>query len=535
MSHRQTYRGEWVFSSMLAEQAGAMTDEVAVITDRGTTSYGALGEIAQRVAGGLSELGIGAGDAVATMLDPSEDYLGAWFGASWAGAIDVPVNTGFKGLMLEHVLRQSGACALVLDGRWLDRLADIDTSGLRHLVIVGEYDGDQARRLAPGAAVHPFAQLRDASPAGGPAPRQESDPLYIMFTSGTTGPSKGALLSNRAALYNAQSWIDVARITSEDTSYSLYPLYHVTARSALVTSALWAGARTVLRGGFSARSFWDDIRATGATYFCYMGVVIQLLFDQPPRDDDADNPLRVGFGSSAPPGIVSDFEKRFGTLLMEVYGSTELGPASAPSLDRIVRGTMGRPLPQLQIEIHDESDRPRAPGEPGEIVVRPNVPNAIFTEYVGAPVETVAAFRNLWFHTGDRGYLTPDGDLVFVDRIKDAIRRRGENISSFEVERAVQAHPSIAQCAAYGVPSGLTEEEVMVAVVLADGCEFGAASFFDHCIKMLPRFAVPRYVRVVDEIPRTPSERIMKYGLRDEGVTADTLDRDALGIVVPRD
>jgi crotonobetaine/carnitine-CoA ligase len=263
--------------------------------------------------------------------------------------------------------------------------------------------------------------------------------------------------------------------------------------------------------------------------------VIHLLYAQDPTPQDAAHSVRRAFGAAAPPEIAADFERRFGFPLLEVYGSTELGVATAPLDGKRKAGTMGLTCSHLLIEVHDEADNNLAPGVEGEIVARPAVPESMFLSYWRRPEYTVEAFRNLWFHTGDGGYMDEDGFLVFTDRIKDSIRRRGENISSFEVERSVQGHPDVLEAGAYAVPSELTEDEVMVSVVLRAGRTLDAADLFAYCIEQIPRFAVPRYIRFVDELPKTPSQRIQKYKLRDEGVTADTHDREAMGIEVPRE
>jgi crotonobetaine/carnitine-CoA ligase len=262
--------------------------------------------------------------------------------------------------------------------------------------------------------------------------------------------------------------------------------------------------------------------------------VIHLLWAQPERPDDADNAVRRAFGAAAPPAIVEAFEQRFGMELIEVYGSTELGPATAPTPEKKRRGTMGVDCSHVELEIHDERDRRVPPGTLGEIVARPTGPHSLFQGYWQEPEATIEAFRNLWFHTGDQGSIDEDGFLTFTDRIKDSIRRRGENISSFEVERSVQTYGAVLECAAYAVPSELTEEEVMIAVVPREGEVIDPADLLAHCIEAIPRFAVPRYVRIVDELPKTPSQRIQKFKLRADGITPDTVDREALGIRVPR-
>jgi crotonobetaine/carnitine-CoA ligase len=526
----RAYGGEWVVSALVEDRAERFGERVAVEAAGERITYGELADRAARVAGALAALGVAPGDRVATMLPSSPDYLAAWFGVAWAGAVDVPVNTDLKGELLAHVLRESEARLMVLDARWLERLEGLELPDLARLVVVGPAPevGPGGRPATPLAA----ALAHDPAPR---VPRRESDLVYVMYTSGTTGPSKGVMHANRSALWNVRSWIDILELTEGDVAHSMFPLFHVTARSAVVTSTIWAGGRIALRDGFSPARFWDDVRASGATFFAYMGAVIQLLWAQDERSDDADNALRVAFGAAAPPAILEAFERRFGVELLEVYGSTELGPATAPRPGGRRRlGTMGWSCPHVTLEIHDPDDDPLPPGAAGEICARPAVPYGIFQGYWRRPEETLRAFRNLWFHTGDAGRLDDDGFLTFTDRLKDSLRRRGENISSFEVERAVQAHPDVAECAAYAVPSELTEDEVMVAVVPRAGRTLDLDGLVAFCVETMPRFMVPRYLRVVDALPKTPSQRVQKFRLREQGVTPDTLDREALGVVLPR-
>lgn len=522
-----------MISSLLADRAERLGDRTAVRSPEGDLTYAGLAGRAARVAGGLRELGVEPGDRVATMLEPGLDYLGAWWGSAWAGSVEVPVNNDYRGEFLAHVLRQSGASVLVLHARWLERLAGLDLPDLRQVVVCGSDAGPVPAPL-PGVSVHRFEDLL-AGPEAARARREESDLVYIMFTSGTTGPSKGVMQPNRTALAgNVVPWVDLLDITEADVAYSMFPIFHVTARSSVISTAFWAGASVELRNGFSVRGFWDDVRASGATWFGYMGALIHLLHAQPPRPDDADNAVRVAFGAAAPPAIMEDFERRFGLHLVEVYGGTELGLATASRPGRRVPGTMGRPLPHHQVEVHDEFDNPCPPGVRGEIVTRPAEPLALFGGYWGMPEATLHAFRNLWFHTGDGGYLTSGGELVFTDRIKDTIRRRGENISSFEVERAVQHHPAVLECAAYAVPAEITEDEVMIAVVARPGQAVDPAELFRFCVETMPRFTVPRYLRLLDELPKTPSGRVQKFRLRAEGVAPGSADRERLGVTVPR-
>jgi crotonobetaine/carnitine-CoA ligase len=503
------YEGEWVASAILEDRAARLGDRTFITASDGKLTYAELAHEAARVAGALKQRGVQPGDRVATMLPSGLEYLKVWWGIVWAGAVDVPVNNDFKGEFLDHVVGGSEAKLLVIDQRWRERAqryADI-------LIDPQELQADPVART----------------------PRHERDLLYIMYTSGTTGRAKGVMHANRSALWNAAAWLDILGLTHEDTAYSMFPLFHVTARSAVVTASMWAGGSAHLADGFSATRFWDEVKAADATWFGYMGIVIHLLHAQPETPEDRDNAVRIAFGAAAPPAIMAPFEARFGLRLVEVYGSTELGPASAPRYPHPRKpGTMGLPCRHLHVEVHDEDDNPLPPNTPGEIVARPAEPFAMAQGYWKEPRATIEAFRNLWFHTGDGGYLDDEGYVVFTDRVKDSLRRRGENISSFEVERGVQRHPDVLECAAYAVPAELTEDELMVAVVPKPGHSVDPGGLIGFCIEALPRFMVPRYVRIMAALPKTPSQRIEKYRLREQGVTPDTFDREAAGLAVPR-
>ena len=524
------YEGEWVLSSIVDDRAEKIGDQLAVVEPDGpSVTYGKLRDATQQAARLLLELGVAPGDRVATMLHPTVDYLSAALGAAWAGAIEVPVNTDFKALYLEQVLRETAAKVVVVQDRFVERLGHVELPDLRHVVVVGEAEVD----APPGVAVHRFAETAGLDPAPR-VPRAEEDTLIVLFTSGTTGPSKGAVHCNRSFMWTPRVWHELVGLREDDVGYSFLPLFHVTARSALFLACVLAGGSTILRERFSVSEFWNDVRRYGATYTMYMGAIIQLLFKQEPKPDDADNPLRAAGGAAAPPDIGEAFRRRFGVELYEVYGMTEIGTATGGHMGHNTPGSMGKPFDHLQIEIHDERDNRLPPDRPDEIVVRPREPYAIFQGYWGRPEETLESFRNLWFHTGDLGKLTPLGEVVFLDRVKDSMRRRGENISSFEVERSVNAHPAVLESAAYPIPSELTEDEVMVAVVPRPDADLDLEAVLRFCVETMPRFTVPRYLRSVAELPKTATGRVEKHKLRAEGVTPDTVDREAVGIVVAR-
>jgi crotonobetaine/carnitine-CoA ligase len=356
----------------------------------------------------------------------------------------------------------------------------------------------------------------------------------LLYTSGTTGPSKGVVLPHTANLTSARHTVWLCRYTADDRLYTVFPLFHINAKYTSTLAAMAAGASLVMDTRFSASGFWDIVRREGITAFNYQGALLTMLMKQPPRPDDADNSVRVAFGAPAPVEIWRDFERRFGLRLVEVYGMTETATSLANTLDDTRVGSCGKPVDHFEVEVHDERGYRCPPGVAGEIVVRPRWPDVMIREYYGMPEATLAAFRNLWFHTGDRARVDDDGYVYFVDRMKDAIRRRGENISSFEVERVVNTHHAVLESAAFGVPSELAEEEVMIVVVHRPGADVEAEALLDFCAERMAHFAVPRYVRFLDALPKTPSQRIQKYKLREEGVTADTWDRAAHGYEVRR-
>ncbi len=532
MSRR--YTGEWVVSSLLVERAERFGTEVAIHSEEAALTYADLVERASRVAGALAALGVAPGDRVATMLPTGNDYLAAWHACVWLGAIDVPVNVEYRGSFLEHIVRDSGATVLVVHERWLSRVVAADLSDVRHVVVVG---GERGGELPAGVTAHAFEDLLGHDPV----PRHASSELdltYIMYTSGTTGRSKGAVHNNRSSIHYIMPFVEGLDLGDDDVCYSMFPLFHQMGRSACTTAALWCGNRVELRSGFSASHFWDDVSACGATWMGYFGAVVLFLWQNPPSPRDREHRLTRAFGSSAAPELMVPWQERFGVTLWEVYGSTEIGLGSGlgPGYPRKL-GTMGLPCRQVEVTIVDENDNPLPPGQVGEALWRPREPFAIFQGYWNQPQATLDVWRNLWFHSGDAALIDEEGHFVFKDRIKDTIRRRGENISSFEVEVAVRGQPGVVECAAYAVfADGLTtEEEVMIAVVPSpDGPPDPDSLFRALCLEM-PRFAVPRYLRFLDELPKTPTQRVQKFRLRQDGITADTVDREALGIFPPRE
>jgi crotonobetaine/carnitine-CoA ligase len=328
------------------------------------------------------------------------------------------------------------------------------------------------------------------------------------------------------------------RYAAGDVALNYLPLFHIAGRFVTV-ACLLSGAKMVLSPRFSVGSFWEEVRRHGVTTFVAVGGICHMLYSMPEREDDAENTIRAVYAVPAPAEIYDAFEERFGCKLVEAYGATETNLVVYTDLDESRKGSCGRPNSEyFDVRIVDADDEEVPTGTPGEILVRVRRPYLMMSGYYGLAEKTVEATRNLWFHTGDQAYRDDEGYVYFIDRVKDAIRRRGENISSFEVERLVTGHPEVSETAAIGVRSPLGEEDVKVVVVLKPGASLSHEELLRYCAEHMPYFMVPRYIEFVDALPRTPTEKVKKYELRQAGsggVTADTWDREEHGLRVTRD
>lgn len=511
----------------LSDAARLHGDADFLVFREGTVSYREVDAAADRIAAGLAAHSIGPGDHVAVMLPNSADIVQVVFALARLGAIAVPINTAYKGELLRHVLDSSDATALISDTAYLDEVAAVskDLKRLRFVVIRGEQPA-QPDRL--GVATFPFAHLLGHGADPPPVDVGFSDPQAIMFTSGTTGRSKGALVPHSLPLVCA---IDSLRFVSggSRTIYCPLPLFHAAGLWDGMLAALLSGARLAVAERFSASRFWEDVRRFDAQTVMGVFSMIPILLSRPPEADDRDNPLQTFYmGKSSLDAV---FHERFGAHTVETYTSTEAGIGTASPYGQWRVGSMGPAHEErFEVAVVDERDRRLPAGEPGELVLRPRQPHVITHGYYARGDVTASVFRNLWFHTGDRAYMDDDGYFYFLDRMKDAIRRRGENISAFDLECEVNLHPAVQECAAIGVPSELEEEEVKVAVVARPGVDLSEEKLAAYCADRLPSFMVPRYIEIVESLPRTPTGKIAKHELRgvgDGGVTASTWDSQA--------
>jgi crotonobetaine/carnitine-CoA ligase len=508
---------------VLSQKAAALGDKTALEFYDKQFSYRDIHLLSNKVANALAKFGISKGANVAIMLPNCPEFLFSWFGAAKLGAPVVPVNVALKGAGLEHILGESEAKALIVHPDYWEAAQRVRPSGLE---IVISSDGE-----IPQANASLESILSGGDDSDPPLVTEATDTMMIMYSSGTTGLPKGVIMP-QAQIVGGAVLLQFAGIRADDVLYTCLPLFHANAAIISVWGAIGLGTKLCLGRRFSASRFWDEVRQYGATEFNALGSMMQMLWNQPPKPDDADNPVRIVLSAACPKEIWRDFEKRFGVTIVEFYGTVEGGITMAGP-DAPV-GSIGKPLPFNEMKIVDENDNECAPYQVGEIVARPVGGMAQLVKYYKNPEATAEKTRGGWLRTGDYGYRDENGYFYFVDRKKDVIRRRGENISSYEVERIVNQHPSVKESAAYAVPSEVGEDEVMVAIVLEEGHEFDPVSIIKYCIDNMAYYQVPRYLRVVDSFEKTETHRIKKTRLREEGVTPDTWDREKAGIEVPK-
>jgi crotonobetaine/carnitine-CoA ligase len=489
-------------------------------------TVGAVHDLALQWAGAYRRLGVGEGDTVLTMLPNCIEAFGTWLGAAWLRAIEVPMNTMFRGHMFRYVVNDSRASVVVIAARYLDQLREVaaDLEHVRTLVVL---ETDERPDDLPFEVL-----LRPEVLDGAPATRDElGDPAHhdiacMIYTSGTTGPSKGVLMPWRE-LYEFPASAPDGMFEPGGSCYIVLPIFHVSGKQALY-SAVMHHYRLVIRDVFSLSEFWSDVKRFGCSSTGLIGVMASLLHRMPDHPDQVDSPLRnLAMGPVIPE--IDEFCARFGLHVASGYGMTEIGvPFGTDGFN--VHGenwtSCGYLRPGYEARVVDDHDEPVGPGEVGELVVRTAEPWMLCAGYWHQPEKTAEAWRNGWFHTGDGFMYDEEGAYYFKDRIKDAIRRRGENISSFEVEAYVGEHEAVQEVAAIAVPSDVTEDDVKVVVVLQPDARLTPAELYEFLEPRMPRFMLPRYIEIVDALPKTPTLRTKKVELRADSRNATTWDRD---------
>ena len=497
----------------------------------GEWRYGEFDALVDLAAAGLARAGVARGQVVSLMLPNCIEFLVLWFALSRLGATAAPVNTAFRGAVLADALNLVQSRLLVAHGtlraQWAEVLPQLATvCAVIEVAGLGD-DPPLAKPCTPYDAL---------LAAGGSVPVVDTGPrelCLLLYTSGTTGRSKAAMMSHRFVLAQAHGFIEGLQLREDDVLYCPYPLFHLDATVMTVAPALLLRGVAAIGERFSVSRYWDEMRALGATVFDFMGATITMLWKQPPSPRDRDHAARLGWGVPLP-AFAPQFEARFGCRLVELYGSTEAGGGLYTPLDQPRRmGSCGQPHPRCSVQLVDADGFAVAEGAVGELCVRGNEPGALMDGYYAMPEATLAAMRDQWFHTGDLLRRDADGFYYFVGRVKDMVRRRGENISAAEVEQALEAHPQVLEAAVYGVPSELSEEDVMACVVLGPGEALQAEDLHRFASTQMARFMVPRYLRIVPALPRTPTDKVEKFRLRAEGLTPDTWDAERAAWAAP--
>jgi len=517
-------RNTCVLRYLIDDWAQKQPDKVyAVFEDGGCWTYSELRELVISKAAGLQKLDVKRGDHVAVWMANGREALIAFYAINYIGAVFVPFNTAYRGTILEHVLANSDAELLIAHAGLLDRLDGINTAAISKIVTLG--------KLATRTAVETidFVNVNgtedELQPLASPIEPWENQ--SIIYTSGTTGPSKGVLSSYLHLFTNAgpESWHFV---TGEDRYLVNMPIFHIGGLG-IPFVMLARGGSIALMENFSTDSFWDFVRKTECTVIFLLGVMATFLMKRPPAPDDRDNDVRVAFMVPLT-DAAGPFHERFGIDVFTIFNMTEISSPIVSEANPKKLGTCGKVRAGVEVRLVDSNDCEVPIGSVGEMIVRTDRPWAMNSGYHKNPQATAIAWRNGWFHTGDAFRRDNEGFFYFVDRVKDAIRRRGENISSFEVESEVMAHPHVREAAVIAVPSEYSEDEVMAVIATVPGVTVDYVDLIGFLTSRLPYFMVPRYIRMMDDLPKTPTAKVMKAELRAAGITADSWDREASGI-----
>jgi crotonobetaine/carnitine-CoA ligase len=528
--------GDWSLATVLRRHAAERPDATCLITpeEGAAWTYAEVLLDAERVATAWYEAGATAGDRVLIMAANSSRLVRSWLGTAIGGFVEVPINTAYEGEFLRHQIATVQPRWAVIDDAFAERFVAIEPSArqIEKFWIIDTGSAAAALELlrAKGWDASRWDELLQGTPRSWPDPDPTSL-ASIFFTSGTTGPSKGVAMPHSQMYFFGQEVVSLTRLTSDDTYLTCTPLFHGNAQFMAAYPALIAGAAVVVRSKFSASRWVDHLRENNVTVTNLIGVMMDFVWKATSRPDDTDNSLRCVYAAPTASSVLKQFMARFDIeAFVDAFGLTETcAPILSPYGEIRPPGAAGLVASDwFEIRLVDpETDREVPTGEIGELVVRYKHPWTCSLGYYGMPAKTVEAWRNLWFHTGDALRRDADGWYYFVDRYKDALRRRGENISSYEVEQALLGHPAVTECAVIGVPADVDAgEDEVLAVVVASG-PLSADELWDFCQGKIPGFAIPRFVRFVDALPKTPSEKVRKAVLRDSGITADTYDRTA--------
>jgi crotonobetaine/carnitine-CoA ligase len=521
MSYSDRPLSEMVVSKLLVAQAERSPDAPFLRFGDEVVTFGEMHANAQRQAAALEAAGVGRGDLVAIMMANSIDYVSLYFGLAYRGAAVVLVNTAFRGYMLEYVLNDAGCALLIADSDLLATIAEAEgkLTGVQRILVRGDLASARFERIETSSLDEAVAS------AGVSKPDPEvsyADLHCVVYSSGTTGPSKGIMISHGHAVAKAFEVLEICQFTKDDVLYSPLPLFYSMGLLRGVLSVTLVGATIVLREKFSVSAFWDEVRSSGATVGHCVFAIPRMLQNHPADPRDREHALRCMFNARHDP----EFEERFNVRLIESYGLTEAGNSMFSRVaEPSVPGSCGRASDEWDVRLATPDGEEVPIGEPGEILIRPREPQRVMIGYLNKPEATRIATRDLWLHTGDIAARDEAGYYFYKGRLKDMIRRRGQNISAWEVEQIILEHPAVGDVAAVAYPSDVGEDDLRVVVSPAEDATVVLTEIVAHCVARMPAFMVPRYFEYRDELPRTPSGRVEKYRLIEQPLSESTIDR----------
>jgi crotonobetaine/carnitine-CoA ligase len=503
----------------------------------GTTyTYSDIDRESTRLARGLLNLGVRQGDAVASILDNNIEAVLCWFAINKAGAISVPVNTAYKGEFLRHQLNDCGASIVIAEPDYAQRVVDVE-SGLTRASVLLQREGPllASSRLQ----VRELRSVCSESHEPLPDPNSPADLAMLIYTAGTTGPSKGCMISHNYVCNLGRQVVLMEDRHQDDCNWTALPLFHMNATGGSILSCMFVGARVAIFPRFSVSRFWPDIRRSRATVASLLGSMITFIAEAEETEDSRAcfGQLHTVRGSPFPALLQEKWKTRFGVRRAgsNSYGLTEAARVTGLRCDEEgPPGSSGRANADFDVRIFDDDDNELPPWTPGEIVIRPRRPLVMFAGYWNRPEDTLKIMRNMWLHSGDIGRFDAEGYLYFVDRKKDYLRRRGENISSFEVETGLRAHPAVEDVAVHAVFSEAGEDDVKATIVLKKDAVITEEMLCRWAIERLPYFTIPRYFEFRQDLPRNPLGRVLKYQLREDGCTPNTWDREKTGLRIPK-
>jgi len=519
---------------LLERSAGAYPDRQFVIIDGAPFTYNEINRRSNAMARALAALGVHKGECVVTLFDTSVDVFTCWFAINKLGAIWVPINAAYRGEFLRHQVADTEARIVICDGHYLERFVHV-AGQLPDVQLILTRDGT----ADPGCPIpiKPLDGCRGTQDDSLPLAVDPGDLAALIYTSGTTGPSKGCMISHNYLSAIGRINRRHTLLDEGQTLWTCLPLFHAAALCAVV-SVMDDGSTIALASQFSVTRFWEEIEASGAVSAMLMASIFALVANAPECEAEQRyrGKLKMVFGVPITPDVRKIWHERFGAEIVSSwsYGQTEAIRMTAVPLDETPpENCAGRAVDEYEITIFDELDQPVPEGTVGQIVFRPRHPDLMFAGYWKRPEATAAVWKNMWMHTGDLGKIV-DGYLYFTDRAKDYLRSRGENISSFEVERSLLSHHAIAEVAVHAVGARNAEDEIKVTAVLREGALLTEHELCLWSLDNLPHFAVPRYIEFRAELPKNPTGRVLKFQLRDEGRTPATWDREEAGIAVRR-